>query len=85
MGEWTGREMKGLSDGWVDGLMSVWIDERMDAWMGGGNVGGWMDGQTREMDDGGREGERKGGRQVRGDDGWIMDRWMDKWVVLAWG
>ena len=44
----------------------------MDGWW----EGGWMD-------DGGREGERKGGRPVRRDDGWMMDRWMDKWMVLA--
>ena len=58
--------MKGLTDGWVDGLMSVWIDERIDACMNGGKVGGWMDEQIRGMDDGRREGEREGVRQVGG-------------------
>lgn len=34
--------------------------------------------------EGGRR-EKRWGRQVRGDDGWDVGRWMDKWVVLAWG
>lgn len=48
--------------------MSGW-DGPTDVWMGGGKVGGWMDGQTEDwMLEGGKERETEGDRE-----GGLMD------------
>lgn len=76
----------------MDGLTSGW-DGPTDVRMGGGKVGGWMDGQMEDwMLEGGKERETEGDREGGLMHGWMMDgwreegkdRWIDKWMGFAW-